>query len=142
MVSRVWQGIILLSGAKDGELAGLVKGNLTMAREIARFYQTHFADRYYLELHRNYRGDDETYLHAAVEFAAEQDLPLVATNGEVFWQEDFEFHEIRVCHDGYPLDDARRLRLYSEQQYLRSEMCELFADILKLQTGGDRQTLE
>ncbi|ADN75176.1 DNA polymerase III, alpha subunit [Ferrimonas balearica DSM 9799] len=139
VIDREWleelgEGLILLSGAKDGELGkALVKGNLAMAREIASFYQTHFPDRYYVELHRTGRADDESYLHSAVDFADEMGLPLVATNEVVFLQkEDFEFHEIRVCiHDGYPLDDARRPRLYSEQQYLRSEeeMCELFADI-------------
>ncbi|MBY6018172.1 DNA polymerase III subunit alpha [Ferrimonas balearica] len=139
VIDREWleelgEGLILLSGAKDGELGkALVKGNLPMAREIASFYQTHFPDRYYVELHRTGRADDESYLHSAVAFADELGLPLVATNEVVFLQkEDFEFHEIRVCiHDGYPLDDARRPRLYSEQQYLRSEeeMCELFADI-------------
>ncbi|MBW3138072.1 DNA polymerase III subunit alpha [Ferrimonas balearica] len=139
VIDREWleelgEGLILLSGAKDGELGkALVKGNQPMAREIASFYQTHFPDRYYVELHRTGRADDESYLHSAVAFADELGLPLVATNEVVFLQkEDFEFHEIRVCiHDGYPLDDARRPRLYSEQQYLRSEeeMCELFADI-------------
>ena len=34
-------------------------------------------------------------------------------------------------HEGRTLDDPRRVRRYSEQQYLRSadEMCELFSDI-------------
>ncbi|MBY6186944.1 DNA polymerase III subunit alpha [Marinobacter hydrocarbonoclasticus] len=139
VIDRDWlaemgEGLILLSGAKDGELGkALVKGNVTMAREMVRFYQEHFPDRYYVELHRTGRAEDENYLHAAVAFADEQGLPLVATNEVVFLQQDdFDYHEIRVCiHDGYPQDDARRPRLYSEQQYLRSEeeMCELFSDI-------------
>ena len=58
---------------------------------------------------------------------------MVATNEVVFISEDlFEAHEIRVAiHDGYTLEDPRRPKNYSEQQYLRSEeeMCELFADI-------------
>ena len=44
----------------------------------------------------------------------------------------FDAHEIRVCiHDGYTLDDNRRPKRYSEQQYLRSaeEMLALFSDI-------------
>ena len=46
--------------------------------------------------------------------------------------DEFEAHEARVCiHEGRALDDPRRERRYSEQQYLRSpdEMCALFADI-------------
>lgn len=45
---------------------------------------------------------------------------------------DFDAHEIRVAiHDGFTLDDPKRPRNYSPQQYMRSEeeMCELFADI-------------
>lgn len=46
--------------------------------------------------------------------------------------DDFDAHEIRVAiHDGFTLEDPRRPKLYSDQQYLRSEeeMCELFSDI-------------
>src|SRR5690606_29165646 len=44
----------------------------------------------------------------------------------------FEVHEARVCiSEGRTLDDPRRERRYSDQQYLRSaeEMTELFKDI-------------
>ena len=65
--------------------------------------------------------------------AEEHDLPLVATNDVVFLApDDFEAHEIRVAiHDGYTLDDPKRPKRYTEQQYFRSEeeMCDLFADI-------------
>ncbi|UAA39720.1 DNA polymerase III subunit alpha [Paraneptunicella aestuarii] len=127
-------GVIVLSGAKDGDLGvALRKGNMAQSATITQFYKTHFPDRYYVELHRTGRAGEEDYLHAAVEWAAENDLPVVATNEVCFNnQEDFEAHEIRVCiHDGYTLDDTRRPKLYSEQQYMRSpeEMAELFSDI-------------
>ena len=58
---------------------------------------------------------------------------MVATNEVVFLDKsDFDAHEIRVAiHDGYTLDDKRRPRRYSPEQYLKSpaEMAELFADI-------------
>ncbi|GAA5190469.1 DNA polymerase III subunit alpha [Ferrimonas gelatinilytica] len=128
------EGLILLSGGREGDVGkALVKGNQGMARSLVAFYQQHFADRYYLELIRTGRPDEETYIHEAMALASERDLPVVATNEVVFRnREDFDNHEIRVCiHDGYPLDDARRPRRYSEQQYLRSEqeMLEQFADI-------------
>src|SRR5690606_13714317 len=60
-------------------------------------------------------------------------LPVVATNDVCFLHEDdFEAHETRVCiHDGRTLDDPRRERRYSPQQYLRSEteMAEVFRDL-------------
>jgi DNA polymerase-3 subunit alpha len=56
-----------------------------------------------------------------------------ATNDVHFLQpEDFGAHEVRVCiHEGRTLDDPRRPRNYSEQQYLRTpqEMAALFSDI-------------
>src|SRR3569833_2125179 len=65
--------------------------------------------------------------------AAAEGVPVVATNDVQFLKpEDFDAHEARVCiHDGRTLDDPRRPRLYSEQQYLRTpaEMAELFADL-------------
>ncbi|MBT1444780.1 DNA polymerase III subunit alpha [Shewanella sp. JM162201] len=128
------KGILLLSGAKEGDLGkALLKGNAAQAASLTEFYQTHFPDRYFVELIRTGRADEETYLHMAVKHAAETGLPVVATNQVVFLTpEDFDAHEIRVAiHDGFTLADSRRPKKYSPQQYLRSidEMCELFSDI-------------
>jgi len=128
------EGILLLSGAKEGDLGkALLKGNSTQVESLCEFYQTHFTDRYFLELIRTGRPDEERYLHMAVALAQEKGIPVVATNQVVFLKpEDFDAHEIRVAiHDGFTLADPRRPKKYSEQQYLRSEeeMCELFADI-------------
>lgn len=77
--------------------------------------------------------DEESYLHFALECAEKYDLPVVATNQVVFLtEEEFEAHEVRVAiHDGFTLEDPRRPKNYSAQQYLRTEqeMCDLFADI-------------
>lgn len=128
------EGLIALSGAKDGDLGqALRKENLAQASALTAFYQTHFPDRYYIELQRTGRAGEEEYLHSAVKWAADHDLPVVATNEVCFIdQSDFDAHEIRVCiHDGFALDDNRRPKNYSEQQYLRTaeEMQELFQDI-------------
>ncbi|QFT10533.1 DNA polymerase III subunit alpha [Vibrio sp. THAF190c] len=128
------EGLIILSGAKDGEIGkALLKGNQALVDSCVAFYKEHFSDRFYLELIRTGRPDEESYLHFALDLAERVELPVVATNEVVFISEDlFEAHEIRVAiHDGYTLEDPRRPKNYSEQQYLRSEeeMCELFADI-------------
>jgi DNA polymerase-3 subunit alpha len=139
IIDKAWlvehaEGIVLLSGARNGDLGkALLKGNSELAQKCLSFYQTHFADNYYIELVRTGRQDEETYLHMAVAMATEQQIPVVATNDVVFLTaEEFDAHEVRVSiHDGYTLEDKRRPRLYSKQQYLRSEeeMCALFADI-------------
>src|SRR5690625_6560934 len=92
-----------------------------------------FPQRFYLELQRTGRENDEHYPHAAVELAAQVHCPVVATNDVRFLTPgEFEAHEARVCiSEGRTLDDPRRERRYSEQQYLRSpqEMQALFSDI-------------
>ncbi|MBE8576948.1 DNA polymerase III subunit alpha [Vibrio sp. OPT18] len=127
-------GLIILSGAKEGEIGkALLKGNRDLVASSVEFYKTYFADRFYLELIRTGRPDEESYLHFALELAEQEDLPVVATNEVVFLTEDlFDAHEIRVAiHDGFTMVDPRRPKNYSAQQYLRSEeeMCELFSDI-------------
>ncbi|KJF96699.1 DNA polymerase III subunit alpha [Photobacterium leiognathi] len=128
------EGLIVLSGGKNGDVGkALLKGNQKMVDSFVSFYKTHFPDSYYLELVRTGRADEEAYLHFAVELAEKEDLPVVATNDvRLLTADQFDAHEIRVAiHDGYTLADPNRPKLYSAQQYLRSEeeMCELFADI-------------
>ena len=86
-----------------------------------------------MSLCRTGRADEENYIKAAVPFAFQHNIPLVAVNDVVFLKpDDFEAHEIRVAiHDSYTLDDPKRPKKYSAQQYFRTEeeMCRLFADI-------------
>lgn len=139
IVRREWlqaqsAGLIVLSGGREGEIGqALLAGNETMARACLAEWLGAFPDRFYLELQRTGRGDDEDYLHGAVALAAEQNCPVVATNDVMFLhQDDFEAHEARVCiGEGSTLDDPRRRKRYSSEQYLKSEqeMLALFADI-------------
>lgn len=127
-------GLIVLSGGREGDVGqALLAGNNIQAKKLLERWQALFPGRYYLELHRTGREGEEDYLHGAVALALACDTPVVATNDVRFLRtQDFEAHEARVCiHEGRTLDDPRRPRHYSEQQYLRtsSEMAELFADL-------------
>lgn len=127
-------GLILLSGGKDGLIGkALLKENEQTLTQLLAFYQQYFTDHFYLEVIRTGRADEELYIQKAVALAEKYQLPIVATNEVVFLHaDDFPAHEIRVAiHDGYTLDDKRRPKHYSEQQYLRSEqeMVTLFADL-------------
>lgn len=127
-------GLIALSGGRLGDIGlALLSENKALASARLNDWSTLFPDRFYLELQRTGRENEEDYLHAAVELAIKHDIPVVATNDVRFIStKDFDAHEARVCiHDSRTLDDPRRPKLYSAQQYLRSaeEMIELFKDI-------------
>ncbi|MFZ7141659.1 DNA polymerase III subunit alpha [Avibacterium avium] len=128
------EGLIILSGGRNGDVGKkLLKNNPADVESAVRFYQEFFPDHFYLSLCRTGRPEEERYIQAALKLAEKHHIPLVATNDVCFLSsEDFEAHEIRVAiHDSYTLDDPKRPKLYSDQQYFRTEqeMCELFADI-------------
>ncbi|MGA8259365.1 MAG: DNA polymerase III subunit alpha [Arenicellales bacterium] len=127
-------GLIALSGAQEGELGyALATGsNLKRVDECLSAYAALFPDRFYIELRRIGLPGEEDYNGAAVDAARRSGLPVLATNSVQFVDAaDHEQHEVRVCiHDGRILNDPRRPRKYTEQQYLRSptEMAALFHD--------------
>lgn len=127
-------GLIGLSGAMAGDVGlALLAENNAVAERCAEYWRSVFEGDFYLELQRVGKTDEEKYIKLAVELATKLDLPVVATNDVRFISKsEFEAHEVRVCiHQGRVLDDSRRPKDYTAQQYLRSaeEMAELFADI-------------
>jgi DNA polymerase-3 subunit alpha len=128
------RGLIALSGGREGSIGrALLAGNLDEARRELEQSLKLFGDRFYVELQRTGRPQEEAYIDLAVDLCAEFDAPPVATNDVRFLSPDeFDAHEARVCiNQGRVLDDPRRPRDYSDRQYLRSaeEMAELFADL-------------
>ncbi|HRC69727.1 MAG TPA: DNA polymerase III subunit alpha [Candidatus Competibacter denitrificans] len=128
------EGLIALSGGREGELGrALLNGQPERASAWLADWRELFPERFYLEVQRTGRPQEEAYLGAAVDLAVAAGVPVVATNEVCFLQRsDFEAHEARVCiHDGMTLDDPRRPRRYSDQQYLKTpaEMADLFADL-------------
>ena len=73
------EGLIALSGARDGEVGqALLQGNRAGAERAARDWAALFPDRYYLEMQRAGRADDDALVAATVALAAATDLPVVA----------------------------------------------------------------
>ncbi|MDN4588393.1 DNA polymerase III subunit alpha [Xenophilus aerolatus] len=127
-------GLICLAGAQAGPLgAPLMAGNAERAREIALQLAGLFTHRFYIELQRAGRTDDEAHVVAAVQLAARLNLPVVATHPVQFLEPDeFEAHEARVCiSEGEILGNQRRVRKFTREQYFKSaaEMERLFADV-------------
>ncbi len=138
-IRREWfaegtQGLIALSGARDGDVGhALLQGNLTGAARAAREWSAAFPQRYYLEVQRAGHAEDDALVAATVALARELSLPVVATHPTQFVApEDFRAHEARVCiAEGSILSDVRRPRRFAPAQYFttQAEMAAKFADL-------------
>ena len=136
-VIKFHSGLIMISNAVSGDVAKLLVSNQKEdARNEALFWRTVFKDRYYLAVQRTNRKDDELHLHLCIELGIELGIAIVATNDVQFVnQNDFEAHEARICiSQGGLLEDSRREKYFSNQQYLKSseQMSELFSDVPEL----------
>ena len=139
VVQREWlrelnAGLLLLSGAQAGPVGqALIQGDTQRATDLALQLGSLFPHRFYIELQRAGRVDDERHVVAAAQLAARLHLPVVATHPVQFLaQDDYEAHEARVCiADGEILGNNRRLRRFTREQYFKSaeQMEALFADI-------------
>jgi DNA polymerase-3 subunit alpha len=139
MVRHEWldgnvDGLIALSAGVAGDVGQMIVADRAADAQIRlEKWLKLFPDRYYLELQRIGREGEELCIHASVDLATRVGVPVVATNDVRFIAvDDFEAHEARVCiHEGRTLDDPRRPKTYSAQQYLRTpeEMSELFDDL-------------
>ncbi len=128
------EGLILLSGAQAGPLwSALMHGDEARASDLALRLANVFAHRFYLELQRAGRADDDACVGASVALAARLGLPVVATHPVQFTRsEDFEAHEARVCiAEGETLGNRLRVRKFTREQYFKSsaQMKTLFADL-------------
>ncbi len=126
--------LIALSGARNGAIGqSLMHNQIENAREHLAWFRDLFPDRFYLELQRTGRQGEDIYIEEVMDLATEFDMPAVATNDVRFLTpDDFAAHEARVCiHSGYTLNDPKRPRLYSNEQYLKTaeQMAELFHDL-------------
>ncbi len=139
VIQRAWLeelngGLILLSGAQAGPVGqALMAGDARKAADVALQLSSLFTHRFYLELQRAGRSDDERHVTATVQLAARLRLPVVATHPVQFLEaDDYEAHEARVCiSEGEILGNSRRVRRFTREQYFKSaaDMAALFADV-------------
>ncbi len=130
-------GLILLSGAQAGPLGQpLLQGGTAgdaRAAEIALQLASIFTHRFYIEVQRAGRADDQAHVIAAAQLAARLHLPMVATHPVQFaTMADYEAHEARVCiAEGEILGNPRRVRRFTPEQYFKpaAQMEALFADL-------------
>jgi DNA polymerase-3 subunit alpha len=127
-------GLIALSAAQEGDVGrALLADQSAQAQQCIQFWQSIFPNRFYIELQRIGKPQEEFYIQQALKLAQKFCVPIVATNNVCFIQpNEFDAHEARVCiHAGQMLNDPKRVSEYTAQQYLRSpaEMQALFADL-------------
>ncbi|MDB5958631.1 DNA polymerase III subunit alpha [Ramlibacter sp.] len=133
-LQELGQGLLLLAGAQAGPVGqALLQGDESRACEVALQLAGIFPHRFYIELQRAGRNDDETHVAAAVQLAARLNLPVVATHPVQFTKaDDYEAHEARVCiSEGEILGNPRRPRKFTREQYFKTaaQMEALFEDL-------------
>ena len=133
-LEKLSEGLIVLSGAQDGVVGkALIQGKQQRASEFALQLARIFPHRFYLEIQRAGRIDDELHVSATAQLASRLKLPLVATHPVQFTNpDDYESHEARVCiSDGEILGNTRRVRKFTRDQFFKStdQMLELFKDL-------------
>jgi DNA polymerase-3 subunit alpha len=133
-LQELHEGLIVLDGAAAGPVGqALLAGDEARAADVALRLAQVFAHRFYLEVQRAGRADDERHVQAVVPLAARLGLPVVATHPIQFLApDDYEAHEARVCiATGEILANPRRVRRFTREQYFLSsaEMAQRFADL-------------
>lgn len=128
------KGLICLSGGPQGIIERhILAKKFDEAEAIAQKLVKAFPGRFFIDLQRAGRKNDNAIASKMANFAVKMNLPPVATHPIQFLKkEDFRAHEVRCCiSGGFVLEDSRRPKDYSPEQYLKTEeeMRELFADI-------------
>ena len=126
-------GLFALAGRHSPPGRLFADGREADALAALRDWQRSFGEHLHLELTRCGLPGETEWNAFALHAAGTLGLPVVAGNDVRFLdREGFEAHDARVCiASGRVLDDTRRPRDYSAEQYLKSaeEMSALFADV-------------
>lgn len=137
------EGIICCSACLGGEVPQLImRGDLTGAREVVRWFKSVFGDDYYLELQRHKatvpHANHETFpkqqeVNAElIKIAQEEGIKLICTNDSHFVNEDdADAHERLICvNTGKRITEQTSLA-YTKQEWFKTqaEMNEVFADV-------------
>ncbi len=121
LLEKYNQGLIVLSGCIGSELGDALRQNqMSKAKEIAKWYQSVFGDRYYLELQDHGHPDhpstwpeqtdvNKQLLKLGKELGIEA---VVTSDAHYLHHEDQEAHEILLCvQTGSFLSDEKRMSL-------------------------------
>ncbi|HAA26967.1 MAG TPA: trans-splicing intein-formed DNA polymerase III subunit alpha N-terminal partner DnaE-N [Cyanobacteria bacterium UBA8553] len=134
LLKQYREGLIVTSACLGGEVPqAILKGDPTLAREVAQEYKDIFGDDYYLEIQDHGSIEDRIVNVEIVKISRELGIKVVATNDSHFIScYDVEAHDALLCiQTGKLIEEDKRMR-YSGTEYLKSapEMARLFRDHL------------
>ncbi len=139
MVREHWiaehnSGLIAISSNQRGDIGQLIgEKKMQQASDKIETWKRIFQDRFYLSIARVNRKNEKWHNEATIYLAANQNVPLVASNDARFMsRDDFNAHEARICiNQGMIVADPRREKVYTRNQYLSStdEMFDKFKDL-------------
>ncbi|UAL08516.1 DNA polymerase III subunit alpha [Caulobacter segnis] len=127
------EGLILLSGGTDGPVDALyAAGKTTEASTALAEMHRVFGDRFYVELQRHGLPKQAAAEPGLVNWAYDNDVPLVATNDVYFAKENFyDAHDALLCiSDGSFVGQDERRRVTPEHWFKPADvMRKLFSDL-------------
>jgi len=127
------EGLIAISSYNSGYFQQSKSSDLTISSEKVIFLKNLFPERLFVSISRMGIPNEEKINQSMIDLSSECNIPIVAVNNPIFIEkDDFISLDARVCIDqGMILDDERRTKDYTSEQYLKSpdEMADLFADI-------------
>ncbi|MBI5541541.1 MAG: DNA polymerase III subunit alpha [Bacteroidia bacterium] len=136
------EGLIISTACIAGEIPRAIRsGDIELAENLVKEYQSEFGEDFYLELQRHKatdpNADSEVYPQQQlvnkhlVELSAKTGVKVIATNDVHFINsEDAEAHDRLICiNTGSQLDDVSRMH-YTKQEWFKSpeEMAIIFED--------------
>ena len=130
---NICNDIFVISGSENSEIFSLILNDKEdEAVELVQKYKSDFKNNFVIEIQNTGKESHKIFMASILPIASRLGIPIIATNDVLFGdREDFEIHETKVCiNSGKTLNDPNREKLYSEEQYFKSqdEMQDLFSD--------------
>ena len=138
LIDKQWlkdctDGLIAISSYESGYFQQYKSIDESLNLENITSLQALFPDRLFISISRMGIPNEEKLNQTMIELSTKFNIPIVAVNNPIFIEkDDFLSLDARVCIDqGTILDDQRRAKDYTPQQYFKSsdEMADLFSDI-------------
>ena len=119
------EGLICLTACLSGDLPKLLlDGRIAEAEKYTREMAALFgSDHFYIEIMDHGISEEKRLLPRIIDMSERTGIPLVATNDcHYMRREDAETQEVLMCiQTGKTLDDENRMRMDTDQLYVKSE---------------------